>query len=151
MGLMKEFKEFALQGNMVDLAVGVVIGAAFGGVVNSLVKNVMMPPLGLLTGGIDFKDKTLTLKHALDAVAASPGVPAVAAQPAVVLSYGLFIQDLISFFIIAMAIFAVIKAMNTLKKKPVAAPAVPTTKECPLCCTTIPINAKKCPNCTSSL
>jgi large conductance mechanosensitive channel len=149
MGLLKEFKEFAMQGNMVDLAVGVVIGAAFGSVVNSLVKNVMMPPLGLLTGGIDFKDKAVTLKDAVVAVPATATTPAVAAQPAVVLAYGQFIQDIISFLIIAVAIFIVIKAMNSVKRKP--APAAPTTKECPQCCSAIPINAKRCPNCTSQL
>jgi large conductance mechanosensitive channel len=145
MGLFKEFKEFAMQGNMIDLAVGVVIGGAFGTIVKSLVDDIMMPPLGLLTGGIDFKDKIVTLKE--------PVVDATGKvlSPATVLRYGNFINNAISFLIIAIAIFIVIKAMNTLKKKPVPAPAVPTTKECPMCCTTIPINAKKCPNCTSVL
>jgi large conductance mechanosensitive channel len=139
MGLISEFKEFALKGSVVDLAVGVIIGAAFGGVVNSVVKDVMMPPLGLLMGGVDFSQQKLILRHAT--------TQPVVAETAI--NYGVFINTLINFLIVAIAIFIVIKLMNTAKRQP--PPADPTTKECPRCCSTIPIKATRCPNCTSDL
>lgn len=117
MGMIKEFKEFALRGNVVDMAVGIVIGAAFGKIVNSLVTDILMPPLGAITGGVDFSSKVLTLKDAI-----TEGDKAI---PAVTLNYGLFINNIISFVIVAFALFMVIKAMNTLKKKQEAAPAAP--------------------------
>jgi large conductance mechanosensitive channel len=119
MGIVKEFKEFAVKGNVVDLAVGVIIGAAFGKIVTSLVTDVIMPPLGLLLGGIDFKDKLIVLK------------PAVGKTPAVNLNYGLFINNIIDFLIVAFAIFLVIKGINAMKRKEEEAPAAPPvpTKE----------------------
>jgi large conductance mechanosensitive channel len=111
MKIIQEFKEFALKGNVIDLAVGLIIGAAFGAVVNSLVKDVMMPPLGYLTGGLDFSDKVITLREAVGS-AGSPDY-----RPAVVMSYGLFINALITFFIQALAVFLVIKAMNSARRK----------------------------------
>ena len=111
MSLMSEFKEFAMRGNVVDMAVGIVIGAAFGKIVSSFVGDVLMPPIGLMLGGVDFSDLAVTLRDA------------VGAAPAVVLSYGKFIQTIIDFTIIAFAIFLVIKAMNSMKKKEEAAPA----------------------------
>ncbi|MCA9243450.1 MAG: large-conductance mechanosensitive channel protein MscL [Phycisphaerales bacterium] len=113
MGLIKEFKDFAIKGNAVDMAVGIVIGAAFTGVVNSLVADVMMPPLGMVTGGVDFADKLFVLQAKTDA------------RPEVALTYGKFINTIINFVIVAFALFMVVKAMNTLKRKEEAAPAAP--------------------------
>ena len=144
----KEFKEFAVKGNAVDLAVGVIIGAAFGGVIASLVKDIIMPPIGLLTGGLDFSNKFLVLKDA-------PGsgtfaTPAEAAKAgAVTWNYGNFITLMISFLIIAFCIFLVVKAMNKMKRPAPGAPAV--SKDCPACAMTIPIKATRCPHCTTEL
>jgi large conductance mechanosensitive channel len=113
MGMLKEFKEFAVKGNMIDMAVGIIIGAAFGKVVSSLVKDVLMPPLGLLIGGVDFTDLAITLKAAADRA------------EAVTLNYGAFIQTIVDFLIVAFAIFVAIKVINTLKRKEEEAPAVP--------------------------
>ncbi len=113
MGMLGEFKEFAVKGNMIDMAVGIIIGAAFGKVVSSLVKDVLMPPLGILIGGVDFTDLAFTLKAAA------------AGAEAVTLNYGTFIQTVVDFFIVAFAIFVAIKVMNTLKRKEEAAPATP--------------------------
>lgn len=117
MGMIKEFKEFALRGNVVDMAVGIVIGAAFGKIVNSLVTDILMPPLGAVTGGVDFSSKVFTLKEAI-----TEGDKVI---PAVTLNYGLFINNIISFVIVAFALFMVIKAMNAMKKKHETAPAAP--------------------------
>jgi large conductance mechanosensitive channel len=144
----KEFKEFAVKGNAVDLAVGVVIGAAFGGIVNSLVKDLLMPPIGLLTGGLDFSNKFLVLKGA-------PGggtfnTPADAAKAgAVTWNYGNFITLMINFIIVAFCIFLVVKAVNKLKRPSPAAD--PVSKDCPACAMTIPIKATRCPHCTTEL
>lgn len=119
MGMMKEFKEFAMRGNVMDMAVGIIIGAAFGKIVSSLVADVVMPPIGLLIGGVDFSALSLTLK---DAVPATDGAAAV---PAVTLNYGVFINAIIDFLIVAMAIFVMIKAMNTMMRKKEEAPAAP--------------------------
>jgi large conductance mechanosensitive channel len=127
MGLVKEFKEFALRGNVVDLAVGVIIGAAFGGIVNSLVKDVLMPPLGLATGGVDFKDKLIVLKPAV-IDNSEPLHPKVVAE-AVNLNYGLFINAIINFLIVAFCIFIVVKLMNMAKRAtPTPPPPAPPTK-----------------------
>jgi large conductance mechanosensitive channel len=148
MGMWKEFKEFAVKGNAVDLAVGVIIGAAFGGIVNSLVKDILMPPVGLLTGGLDFSNKFLILKE-------TPGTgafntPADAAKAgAVTWNYGNFITLVINFAIVAFCIFLVVKAMNKLKRP--SPTAEPVSKECPACAMTIPIKATRCPHCTSDL
>ena len=119
MGFISEFKDFAMRGNVIDMAVGIVIGAAFGTVVKSFVSDLLMPPLGILTGGVDFSDKAITLQ---EAVAASEGVEAV---PAVTLNWGTFVDNVISFIIVAFAIFVVIKLMNAAKKKEEEAPAEP--------------------------
>jgi large conductance mechanosensitive channel len=144
----KEFKEFAVKGNAVDLAIGVIIGAAFGGIVNSLVKDILMPPIGLVTGGLDFSNKFVVLK------AASGGgafhTPADAAKAgAVTWNYGNFITLVINFIIVAFCIFLVVKAMNKLKKP--SPPTEPVSKECPACAMTIPVKATRCPHCTSEL
>src|SRR5688572_33240163 len=122
MGLVQEFKEFALKGNMVDLAVGIIIGAAFGAIVNSLVNDVVMPPLGYVTGGVDFSDKVIVLKEGVPAVTDAAGVVIQKDRPAVVLSYGKFINAVIQFLIVALAIFTVIKLMNRLRRKEAAKP-----------------------------
>lgn len=142
--MMKEFKEFIAKGNVMDMAVGVIIGAAFGKIIGSLVEDVIMPPIGLLLGKVDFAGLFLnlsgqdfeTLKAAKDAGAAT-------------LNYGLFINTVINFLIVAFVIFLVVKQVNRLKKTEPA--ATPTTKECPHCCSAIPIKATRCPACTSTL
>ncbi len=146
--MLKEFKEFAVKGNAVDLAVGVIIGAAFGGIVNSLVKDILMPPVGLLTGGLDFSNKFLILKAAPGS--GSFNTPAEAAKAgAVTWNYGNFITLIINFVIVALCIFLVVKAMNRLKRP--SPTAAPVSKECPACAMTIPIKATRCPHCTSEL
>ncbi len=143
----KEFKEFIMRGTVMDLAVGIVIGAAFGAIVTSLVKDIIMPPIGLLLGKINFTDLFInlsgtqysSLKAAQDAGAAT-------------INYGLFLNTIINFIIVALAIFFVVKGVNRMRKPaPAAAPAAPTTKECPHCFTEIPLKATRCPNCTSEL
>lgn len=144
----KEFKEFAIKGNAIDLAVGVIIGAAFGGIVNSLVKDLLMPPIGLLTGGLDFSNKFLILKDAPGGGAFN--TPADAAKAgAVTLNYGNFITLIINFIIVAFCIFLVVKAVNNLKRP--SPTAAPVSKDCPACAMTIPIKATRCPHCTTEL
>ena len=144
----KEFKEFAVKGNAVDLAVGVIIGAAFGGIINSLVKDILMPPVGLLTGGLDFSNKFIVLKAAPGGGSFNTAADAAKAG-AVTWNYGNFITLVINFIIVAFCIFLVIKAMNRLKRSSPA--AEPVSKECPACAMTIPIKATRCPHCTSEL
>ena len=148
--MIKEFKEFAMRGSVLDMAVGIIIGAAFGAIVSSFVTDVLMPPLGLLMGGVDFTNLFIVLKSGQ---AGGPFASLAAAQAAgaVTLNYGLFINKIISFLIVAFALFLVIRSMNQLKKKSEAPPAAPTTKDCPFCSTAIPIKAVRCPNCTSQL
>ncbi|HWB10826.1 MAG TPA: large-conductance mechanosensitive channel protein MscL [Pirellulales bacterium] len=137
MGMLKEFKDFAMKGNVVDMAVGIIIGAAFGKIVSSLVGDVLMPPIGVLLGNVDFSNLAITLKEA------SGGSPAVA------IKYGVFVNAVIDFLIVAFAIFMVIKVMNRLRK-PEGAPA-PTAKDCPYCLMSVPIKATRCGHCTSEL
>ena len=148
--MFKEFKEFAMRGNVVDMAVGIIIGGAFGTIVKSLVSDVMLPPIGLLLGGVDFSDLFITLK---DGVTPGPYATLAAAQAAgaVTISYGLFMNAVISFLIVAFAVFLLIKGINKLQREKEAPPAEPTTKECPHCFSTISIKARRCPNCTSDL
>jgi len=141
----KEFKEFAMRGNVVDLAVGVIIGAAFGRIVSSLVEDVIMPPIGRLLGHVDFSGLFINLSGKYyetlkDAKAA--GAPT--------LNYGLFLNTVINFLIVALVVFLVVQQMNRLTRKP-AAPAPPTMKDCPQCAMAIPIAAKRCGHCTSQL
>jgi len=149
--MFKEFKEFAMRGNVIDMAVGIVIGAAFGTIVKSLVSDIIMPPIGLLLGKVDFSNLFAVLKQG-EAVA-GPYASLVDAQAAgaVTINYGVFIDTVISFIVIAFAIFMVIRSMNKLKKKEETAPAEPTTQDCPYCLTSIPIKATRCPHCTSKL
>ncbi|HEY0368715.1 MAG TPA: large conductance mechanosensitive channel protein MscL [Chthoniobacterales bacterium] len=144
----KEFKEFAVKGNAVDLAVGVIIGAAFGGIVTSLVKDILMPPLGVVTGGLDFSNKFFVLKGAPNG--AIFATPAEAAKlGAVTLNYGNFVTVLINFVIVAFCIFLVVRALNKMKKP--APTTAPVSKDCPYCTMTIPIKATRCPQCTAEL
>ena len=146
--VLKEFKEFAVKGNAVDLAVGVIIGAAFGGIVNSLVKDIVMPPISLLTGGLDFSNKFVILLAAKDGSTAF-NTPADAAKAgAVTWNYGNFITLLINFLIVAGAVFLLVRAINQLRH-PV--PKEPDQKDCPACAMKIPIKATRCPHCTSEL
>jgi large conductance mechanosensitive channel len=147
--MLKEFKEFAMRGNVVDMAVGIIIGAAFGTIVKSLVADVIMPPIGLLLGNVDFSNLFVVLKQG---TTTGPYLSLAEAQAAgaVTINYGFFINTLISFVIVAFAVFLVIRSINRLKKKEEAPPA-PTTKECPFCFTAIPIKATRCPNCTSDV
>lgn len=137
MSIIQEFKTFALRGSMVDLAIGVIIGAAFGKVVSSLVSDVVMPPIGLLLGSVDFSSLSLVLK------------PAVDKQAAVMIKYGSFINTIIDFIIVSLAIFFVIQVMNRLRKE--EPPLEPNTKDCPQCLMVIPRNAKKCGHCCSNI
>lgn len=150
MDMLKEFKEFALRGNAIDMAVGIVIGAAFGTIIGTLVSDVLMPPIGLLLGNVDFSNLFLVLKEGKIAGPYAT-VAAAKAAGAVTLNYGLFVNTVINFLIVAFAIFFLIRGMNALKKKEEAPPAVPTTRECPHCLSTIPIKATRCGHCTSEL
>ncbi|MDF1536781.1 MAG: large conductance mechanosensitive channel protein MscL [bacterium] len=148
--MFKEFKEFAMKGNVVDMAVGIVIGAAFGTIVKSFVSDILMPPIGMLMGNVDFSNLFIILK---EGSAAGPYMTIADAQAAgaVTLNYGMFANTVISFIIVAFAVFMVVKSLNKMQRQEDAPPAEPTTKECSYCFTTIPINAKRCPNCTSGL
>ena len=151
MGMMKEFKEFAVKGNVMDMAVGIIIGAAFGTIVKSLVADVIMPPIGLLLGGVDFSNLFLILKDGAAGLGSYASLADAQAAGAVTLNYGQFINTIISFVIVAFAIFMVIKNMNRMKKEEPAPVIAATTKECQQCFSTISIKAVRCPNCTSSL
>jgi len=147
--MFKEFKEFAMRGNVLDMAVGIVIGASFGAIVTSFVADVIMPPIGLLLGNIDFSGLFIILK---EGKVSGPyeSLAAAKAAGAVTLNYGVFINTIISFLIVAFAVFLVIKNINKLKREQEAPPAA-LTKECPFCLSAIPIKAVKCAHCTAEL
>jgi large conductance mechanosensitive channel len=147
MGMLKEFKEFAMRGNVVDLAVGLVIGAAFGKIVSSLVGDVFMPPIGKLMGNVNFSDLFISLDP--EKTAGISSLAKARETGAAVIAYGSFISTVIDFIIVAFCIFLLVKAMNRMKKAPEAGP--PTTRECPFCLSTIPNKASRCPHCTSEL
>jgi large conductance mechanosensitive channel len=148
--MFKEFKEFAMRGNVVDMAVGIIIGAAFGTIVKSLVSDIIMPPIGLLLGDIDFTNFFAVLK---EGTAAGPYASLADAQKvgAVTINYGLFANTIISFLIVAFAVFLLIRQINKLKRQEEAPPVEPTTKDCPYCLSSIPIKATRCAHCTSEL
>lgn len=148
--MFKEFKDFAMRGNVIDLAIGVVIGAAFGAIVKSLVDDILMPVLGLLLGNADFGNLFVVLK---EGSLPKPYDTLALAQEAgaVTLNYGLFINTIVSFIIVAFAIFLLIRSINRLQQEEQAPPAEPIVKECPFCFSEIPIQATRCPNCTSEL
>ena len=131
--MLKEFKEFAMRGSVVDIAVGIIIGVAFGAIVSSFVADVLMPPIGMLLGKVDFANLAIRLSDT------------------VTVNYGKFINSVISFLIVAFCLFLIIRSMNRLKKKDEAPAAAPTTKDCPFCATAVPIKAVRCPHCTSEL
>ncbi len=143
--MLEEFKKFAIQGNVMDLAVGVIIGAAFGKIVASLVEDILMPPVGLLLGGVDFSNLFLTLSGGT-----YESIAKAKEAGAATLNYGLFINNIINFLIVAFAIFMVVKQLNRLKATP-SPPGPPTTKVCPFCLTMIPIKATRCGHCTSEV
>jgi large conductance mechanosensitive channel len=141
--MLKEFRDFALRGNVLDLAIAVIIGAAFGKIVTSFVNDILMPPIGLLLGGVDFGNLFINLSgtaYATLAEAQAAGAPT--------LNYGLFLQAVIDFLIVAFVIFLIVRQINKMRRP---APQAPTTKECPYCFTNIPIKATRCPECTSQL
>ncbi len=148
--MLKDFKEFAMRGNVVDMAVGIIIGGAFGTIVKSLVDDVMMPPIGLLLGGVDFSDLFITLKEGATVGPYSTLASAQAAG-AVTVSYGLFINAVISFLIVAFAVYLLIRGINRLKRQEEAPPAAPSEKKCPFCFSNISIRATRCSHCTSNL
>ena len=139
MGMLREFKEFAMRGNVVDMAAGIIIGSAFGQIVNSLVKDVFMPPIGWVLGNVDFSNLSITL------LAKS------ATAEAVTIRYGVFINTIVDFVIVAFVVFMVVKQMNRMKRKLEAPPPAPDTRECPKCYSMISIKATRCPHCTSEL
>ena len=144
-----EFKAFIMRGNVIDLAVGVIIGAAFGGVVKSLVDDVIMPPIGLVTGGLDFGSQYVLLKAGTKAPPPYPTPAAAKEAGAITLNYGSFINTTLTFLIVALAVFLLVRAVNRLYRKP--APATPDTKPCPYCTMTVSLQATRCPHCTSEL
>jgi len=144
--VLKEFKEFAMRGNVIDLAVGVIIGAAFGTIVKSLVEDVLMPPIGLLVGGLDFSNLFVSLsgQH-------YPSLAAAKEAGAPTINYGLFLNNVLNFVIVAFAIFLLVRQINRLKRETPVPPPAPTEKPCPFCISTIPLAATRCPHCTSEL
>ena len=150
MRVMKEFRDFAIRGNVIDMAVGIIIGAAFGPIVGSLVGDVIMPPIGLLLGNVDFSNLFVILK---DGVVAGPYASVAAAKEAgaVTINYGTFVNTIINFVIIAFAVFLMIRVINRLKREQPAPAAAPMTKECPHCFSSVHIKAVRCPYCTSNL
>ena len=144
--MLKEFKEFAMRGNVVDMAVGIIIGAAFGKIVSSLVNDIIMPPIGLLLGKMDFSNLFMNLSDKTYATVAEAK-----AAGAATISYGVFINHIIDFTVVAFAVFILVRQVNRMKRQPEAVPAEPTTKECPYCLSTIPLKAIRCLHCTSEL
>lgn len=148
--MLREFRDFAMRGNVVDMAVGILVGGAFGTIANSLVSDVLMPPIGLVLGGVDFSNLFVVLRQG-----AMPG-PYVAlsdaqAAGAVTINYGLFLNNVVSFLIVAFAAFLLVRGVNSLRREQEAAPPKPTERECPYCRSTIAIAATRCPHCTSEL
>lgn len=151
-----EFKKFAMRGNVMDMAVGIIIGAAFGKIVDSLVKDIIMPPLGILLGRIDFANLFVVLKNGAETAGPYVSLEAAKSAGAVTLNIGSFLNTIISFIIVAFAVFMLIKGMNSLQtkldaKEKTDAPVPPTTKQCSFCCSDIPVKAIKCPCCTADL
>ncbi|MGH9158859.1 MAG: large-conductance mechanosensitive channel protein MscL [Vicinamibacteraceae bacterium] len=146
--MLKEFREFAMRGNVVDMAVGIIIGVAFGAIVKSLVDDVLMPILGLVTGGADFTNLFIVLREGTAPAASYDTLQAAQAAGAVTVNYGLFINAVITFVFVAFAVFLLVRGMNRLRRQETAEP---TTKSCTFCATDVPIAATRCPHCTSQL
>jgi large conductance mechanosensitive channel len=149
--MLKEFRDFAMRGNVVDMAVGIIIGAAFGAIVKSLVSDVLMPPIGMLLGNVDFTNLFIVLRDGSAAAAPYATLADAQAAGAVTINYGLFANSIISFIIVAFAVFMLIRNLNKMKRKEEEAPKAPTNKDCPYCFSSITIKAKRCPHCTSEL
>jgi large conductance mechanosensitive channel len=150
--VIKDFKAFILRGSVVDLAVGVIIGAAFSGIVKSLVDDILMPPIGLVTGGIDFGNKFIVLKEGAKAAAPYASLAEAKAAGAVTLNFGLFVNQTVTFLIIAACVFLIVRMVARLQAPVLTAlPAAPSTKDCGFCAMQVPIAAKRCPHCTSQL
>ena len=147
--MLKEFKEFAIKGNAVDMAVGIIIGAAFGSIITSLVKDIIMPPITLLTGGLDFSNKFVVLRDAPGGGVFTTAADAAKAG-AVTWNYGVFVTLIVNFLIVAFSIFLLVRALNKMRQ-PAPGAAAPVSKECPYCTMTIPIKATRCPHCTSEM
>jgi large conductance mechanosensitive channel len=150
MAFLEEFKKFAMRGNVVDMAVGVVIGAAFGPIVKSAVDDLLMPPIGLLLGNVDFRDLYVVLRDGKSVLADGATLAQAREAGAVVLAWGHTLNTLVTFLIVAFAVFLLVKAVNRLTAKE-APPPPPNSKDCPHCCTSIPLGAKRCPHCTTEL
>jgi large conductance mechanosensitive channel len=149
--MVKEFKEFAMRGNVVDMAVGIIIGAAFGTIVKSLVADVIMPPIGLLLGNVDFSNLFVVLKQGIEQAGPYASLADASAAGAVTINYGTFINTIVSFLIVAFAVFLMIRSLNAMKRKEEAPAPAPNTKECGFCFSTVPVKATRCPHCTSDL
>ena len=148
--MLKEFKEFALRGNVVDMAIGIIIGAAFGTIVKSLVDDIIMPPIGLLLGGVDFANLFILLRVG-DPMPPYASLADAQAAGAVTINYGVFINAVISFIIVAFVVFLIVRSINRMRREEEVPPAEPTTKACPYCLSEIPIQATRCSHCTSEL
>lgn len=149
--MLKEFKEFAMRGNVVDMAVGIIVGAAFGKIVDSLVADVLMPPIGLVLGSEDFSNLYLVLKEGAVPLVSGMPLAEVRKTGAVTLNYGQFINHVISFLIVAFAVFLLVRTVNRLRRREEAAAPAPASRDCPFCALSIPVKAKRCPHCTSDL
>ena len=149
--MFKEFKEFAMRGNVIDMAIGIIIGGAFGPIVGSMVNDIVMPPIGMALGNVDFTNLYILLKEGSKAAAPYAALADAKAAGAVTINYGLFINSVISFVIVAFCVFMLIRTMNRLKREEAAPPAEPTTRDCPFCCSAIPLKATRCPSCTSEV
>ena len=148
----KEFRELAVKGNVLDMAIGIIIGAAFGTIVRSLVDDVIMPPIGMLLGNVDFTGLFILLKEGTQAPPPYNNIEAATAAGAVTLNYGRFINTILTFLIVSFSVFLLVKSVNKLKRSKEEAPAPePTTKDCPYCYSKIPVKATRCPECTSQL
>lgn len=149
--MLKELKTFVMRGNVMDMAVGIIIGGAFGTIVKSMVDDVIMPPIGLALGNVDFANLFIVLKEGANAAAPYASLADAKAAGAVSINYGMFINNVVSFVIVAFCVFLLIRTMNRLKREEEAPPAAPTTRDCPFCLSAIPIKASRCPQCTSEV
>jgi len=149
--MLKEFKQFAMRGNVVDMAVGIIIGGAFGTIVKSLVSDVMMPPLGWLLGGVDFSNFFFVIHPGSKAAGPYATLAEAQSAGAITINYGIFLNAVISFIIVAFAVFMLIKALNSLHRKETESASPPTEKDCPFCFLSVPVKARRCPHCTSEI
>src|SRR5574339_651415 len=146
--MFREFKEFAMRGNVIDMAIGIIIGGAFGPIVGSMVSDILIPPIGLAMGNVDFANLFILIKEGTKAAAPYASLADAKAAGAVTINYGVFINSVISFIIVVFCVFLLVKTMNRLKREEAAPPAEPTTRDCPFCCSAIPLQASRCPQCT---